>query len=111
VAIHATPANATIRVDGRSVGHESSTQTLPPGTHEIEVSADGYQNFHRSVLLHAGDTVDVQASLDRRSSVLTSPWLWGGIGVVVVGAVAVGVGVAVSQPSYVLGTTGTILRP
>jgi hypothetical protein len=110
ITVQVSPATAVVRIDGRAVGVGSYSGEIAPGSHVVEVTADGYDPTRRQVLIARGDNMVVHASLSHHSSILTSPALWGTVGaVVVVGAVAAILGVVLTPPTYERGNTGTII--
>lgn len=57
VRLEVSPPHAEVRLDGVPVNRSESADTLTvgPGTHEIQVSADGYGSETRSVTVASGD--------------------------------------------------------
>lgn len=90
LAIETGLPRAEIRIDGRIVGHGEYSTDLPAGQYEILVRAEGRQPQRRTISLRPG-------ALQRVSLTLPPPpesrglherwWFWGGIAVVVTGAV------------------------
>ncbi len=93
LAITSIPTGALINVDGKPFGRAPTEGVLPAGTHQVMATADGYLDTPTQAVVAAGATRDVTVTLDRKASVLRSPWFWTVVGVVVVGA-AVGITVA-----------------
>lgn len=62
LAIDATPAAASVRVDGTDRG--AGPYTLPPGEHALEVSAAGFVTDTRTVAVAAGERVSVIVKLE-----------------------------------------------
>lgn len=62
VHIRATPASATIRIDGKD---STASATLPVGEHVVEVSAPGYATVRESVTIKGADSVDMSFELHR----------------------------------------------
>lgn len=104
-------AEFTLRVDG-ATPPESERQNLllVVGEHIIEASAKGYQSERRRINLIGGKPERVVIVLTRipgaedrpaepRRAVYKNPWLWAGVGVVVLGAAALGVGLASRKDS------------
>lgn len=65
ISVDATPAGATIAVDSVSVGHGLWDGRLRAGSHQIEVTADGFLPTKREVSLKAGTREVVKISLER----------------------------------------------
>jgi hypothetical protein len=114
VSLTLSPATAEVQIDGAPLRGASSLRSvrLDPGDHLIAASAVGFVTLTRIAKTEPGGTTplaitlapiaasppaaDRAASLDLgapkgatregSTSVWKSPWLWGGVGVVVVGA-------------------------
>jgi PEGA domain len=89
VIVRADPSNALVRIDGQNVGFGNIEETVRPGTHTLEVSAEGYYRFRRSFEALAGQSQTLRANLSNSRGVAESPWFWLGLG-----ALAAGGGVA-----------------
>jgi hypothetical protein len=63
VRIGALPSGAVLRVDGKQ--QRGSTLSLSAGTHELAISAPGYQSHSETLRLRAGETVAWSPSLTR----------------------------------------------
>jgi hypothetical protein len=110
ISITAAPITATIRIDGRLVGIGSYSDALEPGSHIVEVTADGFEATRRPVVVARGDNIVIHAALSRQRNFLTSPAFLGTAGgVVVVGVVAAVLAVVLTPPSYARGSTGTLI--
>lgn len=72
ISVAPIPSNATVFVDGVSVGNGIWEGHLPTGTHRLEVVAPGHLPFRRDVAVNAGRHEVLRAQLDRD---LSSP-LW-----------------------------------
>jgi hypothetical protein len=111
-------ASAQIVVDGQSIGTGSAGMEIPPGRHVVEARAAGRVTYRDEVNVPAGTTTRIRAHLAAPRSVLTNPWLWTAVGVVVVGgAVATVAGVLSSgtaegvRPPWGVVATGLTLAP
>ncbi|MBI2376400.1 MAG: hypothetical protein HYV07_20565 [Deltaproteobacteria bacterium] len=62
---------------------------LPAGAHTLSARLDGWVPFERSIALVAGQEARFEAQLEEDSSLLGSPWLWIGAGVVLGTTVAI----------------------
>lgn len=89
VTVRSNPSGALVRIDGQNVGFGDIEEIVRPGSHTLEVSADGYYTFRRGFEALAGQSQTLRANLSDRRSVAESPWFWIGMG-----AVAAGGGVA-----------------
>ena len=63
LSVHASRADATIRVDGAEVGRETWTGSVAAGAHHIEVGAPGWKTTSADVDVAAGATVDLPVKL------------------------------------------------
>jgi hypothetical protein len=92
LAIKSDPV-ALVKVDGQPFGRTPTEGVVGAGTHQVDATADGYVDFSSQVVVDAGATKQLTLDLHRKKTLLTSPWFWTIVGVVVVGA-AVGVTLA-----------------
>jgi hypothetical protein len=74
IRVEPTPSNATVFVDGVSVGSGVWEGRLSAGRHLIELTADGHEPFRREVTLEVGRSELLRVALERD---LSSP-LWKG---------------------------------
>jgi len=95
--IQAAPAVASIAVDGVLKGNSPVEVLLPPGSHAVDVSADGYESAHSSVVMEAGGRREVNLSLDKTPPITKRWWFWAGSGLIVAGITTVVV-ILVVQP-------------
>lgn len=109
VTVRPTPSSALVRIDGDDVGFGDVEETVRPGTHTLDVTADGHRPFHRSFEAIVGQPQVLRANLasaDR--SIVESPWFWTGVGVVAVGAgIAAWFLLQDTEPPY-QGTLGSV---
>lgn len=109
------PSGAAISIDGTEWGltPRPDAISLEPGSHRIEVSAEGFETFRSTVVVPAGQTVDVTVEMTARDVAPpaatpsgvdpvetrvdsttdsngpgATPWIVAGTGVVLVGAAA-----------------------
>lgn len=75
-----------MRIDGVSLGHGVIDEPLSEGEHRVEVTLLDHQRFERVVRLSAQRPQRVRVQLSPQPSVARSPWLWTGVGAVVLGA-------------------------
>jgi tetratricopeptide (TPR) repeat protein len=103
LSIGASVEGATVTLDGAKVGLtplQPSTLELNPGTHKLEIAAEGYATFRSSVTLARSQSETVNAQLvslvkvirvEAKAVPVYKRWyLWTAVGVVVVGAVVTG---------------------
>jgi hypothetical protein len=88
VAVNVEQHEATVSIDDEVVGHGSTVWQGSPGAHRVRVEAEGYRPYRRPVTVVAGGDLRVEVSLATlRAPWFQSPWLWGGVGLAVVGGV------------------------
>ncbi|MGE5327700.1 MAG: PEGA domain-containing protein [Deltaproteobacteria bacterium] len=63
VDFRSDPTGADVVVDGSSVGVTPTTQQLSPGLHDIEIHAQGCQNFKRKLRVEPGSHPTVMARM------------------------------------------------
>jgi hypothetical protein len=90
--VESVTPGAIATLDGTVVGALPYDARLPAGDHELVVRAPGHVELHRTVSVSVGADVRVAADLPAESEqLLTSPWLWIGVGTVVVAGAVIGV--------------------
>jgi hypothetical protein len=88
VAVSVDQREATVSIDDEVVGHGTTVWQGSPGPHRVRVEADGYRTFRRPVTVVAGGDLRVEVTLaSARTPWFQSPWLWGGVGLAVIGGV------------------------
>jgi hypothetical protein len=84
--ISASVEGASVTIDGIEVGRylgEAVRQSdIPPGPHEVTITAPGYRTFHRTITVEEGTTLQVEADLESQGGGI-SPFVWVGLGVAV----------------------------
>jgi hypothetical protein len=64
LAVHISPPEAVLTLDGKPVGSAADFhQEVAAGIHELEFSAEGYQNRHYTVTVPAGGEKDMELAL------------------------------------------------
>jgi hypothetical protein len=93
--VAAQPPQAALVVDDGAQPDlgRADTFTLPPGHHTVRVSAEGHEARTLSAEVRPGEVTELAVTLAEADSVLSSPWLWLGVGAVAAG-VAAGVAAA-----------------
>ncbi len=66
LVVEPSVATAAVQIDGQSVGTGRVEQPLPAGDHLVEIQANGYQPFRRTVHLAGSGTTRVDAALTRQ---------------------------------------------
>lgn len=125
VRIVLSPADAQLSIDGTpALSGQENTLTLDPGVHALSVRAAGRKPLDTDVRLEPGEDrtltlaltpeVKVHEEAHEARPLYKNPWLWGGVGVVVIGAVT-GLAVGLSgrdktrpEPAFG-GDTGAVL--
>ena len=112
LVVESRTAGAVVTLDGDVVGAPPFEARLEPGTHELIVRAPGHAELRRTIDIEAGADLRVAADLPEDGNVLTSPWLWIGVGTVVVGAVTFAVlgavGVFTTTDAPLVGDLGIV---
>lgn len=120
LAVEATPASATIEVDGERRGAGSWQSEVAPGEHTVWVRAPGYVPQRRALQVRPGATERLTVSLTAVAAPREEPaitgrwWFWAGATAIVAGAVVAVVLLAQPEPQPFedgsLGFTIQVLR-
>jgi tetratricopeptide (TPR) repeat protein len=99
---------STVKLDGAEIGATPLKEPVEvnPGSHEIEISHEGYSTWKSKVVASPGQLIEVagepksmvkivRVEVDKSTPVYKRWWLWTAIAAVAVVAVGVGVGVGV----------------
>lgn len=108
VRVESNLPNALVRLDGEPVGFGTADETVRPGSHTLEVSAENFSTFRRTFTAVVGENLTVRAVLSDRRTILSSPWFWTGVGAVVVGAVIASIVLLSTTTDPYAGTWGTV---
>jgi hypothetical protein len=88
--ISASVEGARVSVDGIEVGvylGEPIRQAdIPPGPHDVTITAPGYRDFHRTLEVQEGTTLQVEADMESLDRGGIHWMVWVGLGVAVVGS-------------------------
>lgn len=114
LAIDVDPTTATVRIDGRPSGRGNIEVQLEPGAHELEVEAQGYRPYRRSVRVEDAD-VRLRVSLvAQREAGGVSPFVWVGVGLgaaaLIGGAIALGVALGTTREDPYRGSWDTVAQ-
>jgi formylglycine-generating enzyme required for sulfatase activity len=73
IQVESTPAGAKIYLDGNDTGHTTNTTIngIPQGNHAIKLALTGYNDDEQSVMVQAGQTANITATLT--ASVVREP--------------------------------------
>ena len=71
VVVRGAPDGAEISVDGQSWGRTPRPDAIrvEPGSHRVVVTLDGYEDFNSTVVVPAGQTVEVEAAMEASTTV------------------------------------------
>ena len=78
VEVVSVPAGARVSSGARSCVSPCQLR-LPYGMHTVVVEAPGHEAFRQEVSVMAAVPVQVTAELEASGSLISSPWLWGGV--------------------------------
>ena len=75
IQVNSSPSGAQVFLDGRDTGQVTNTTLtgISPGSHEIEVSKEGYVDYTETVSVASGQTARVEATLSKHTIKVTSP--------------------------------------
>lgn len=68
VTVESTPSGADITLDGKYVGSTPSKLEVPLGNHLILVQKVGYSPWQRMVGITAGEAIEVNAEMEKKSA-------------------------------------------
>lgn len=113
--ITADRPTARVLLDGEEVGLGTYVDELPPGSYAIEVRAEGFVPFRRTVELAPGQQRDVQAALTREDTtdLAQEPAFWVvlvGAAALIGGGVALGVALGSQMDAAYGGNTDVVLQ-
>lgn len=89
LSVATTPAGATLTVDDKSFGAAPTEGTIPVGTHAVVAHLDGHQDVTTRVVIEAGQRRGLDLTLPPKKTILSSPFFWGAVGVVLAATVVV----------------------
>jgi hypothetical protein len=99
LAVRSTPVGAIVTVDGKPFGSAPTEGLLSAGTHSVLAHIDGDEDVSTNVVVEAGARREVGLTLHSKKTILSSPYFWGAVGVVVVATVVIVTYAAVTEKS------------
>jgi hypothetical protein len=81
-------SGSMVTVDGIAFGMVPTETPVMPGTHRVHLSHEGYKPTDTTAVVIAGETKQLDLSLEAETPVYKKWWFWTGIGLVVAGGVA-----------------------
>lgn len=75
IQVNSSPSGAQVFLDGRDTGQVTNTTLtgISPGSHEIEVSKEGYMDHTETVSVASGQTARIDATLSKHTIKVTRP--------------------------------------
>ncbi len=75
IQVNSSPSGAQIFLDGSDTGQVTNTTLtgIAPGSHEVEVSKEGYVDYKQTVTVTSGQTARIDATLAKHTISVTSP--------------------------------------
>jgi hypothetical protein len=118
--IDVTPPHAQLQLDGQPVVPNPDGLTVQAGSHLLEASARNYLTDKRQFSVQGGEEQTMRISLNAAvqatetatasTSLVRSPWLWTGVGVVAVGLGIAAVFLLRPSPRQEIGAVPTSLQ-
>jgi len=102
LSVRTSLTGAEVFVDDKRIGIAPIDTNVPRGTHRVVVRRADYQPYETSVVVAAGGSKTITATLES-GSIVTRWWFWGGVGAVVATGIVVTIA-AVSERSPDSGT-------
>lgn len=84
--VRSKPSSDTSAVDGKKYGGTPLELSLPPGSHTISLSRDGYRDIDTQAVLGRGERKVVDLTFEKSPGIASRWWFWTIVGVVVIGA-------------------------
>lgn len=104
--VQATPPLAVISVDGAPKGNSPVELSLPPGSHVVDVRADGHESTRVPFVMEAGGRKEFHLTLEQTPPITKRWWFWAGAGAAVVGITTAAI-ILIAQPEQA-SSKGTI---
>lgn len=90
LTVRVDPVSARVNVGGRREPELGSSAIfyLPPGEYPVQASLEGYESVETQVSLLRGEQRELDLTLEKDGSFVSSPWFWVTMGLLVGGAAA-----------------------
>jgi hypothetical protein len=106
VTVRSSLAGAKVACDGKAEGTVPTEVVVAPGTHQFELTLDGYRPARTSVVVAAGERRSIDLGLEAEAPITKKWWFWTGLGVLAAGATVVVIALS-TERSPDTGTAGT----
>ncbi len=91
LVVRSQVSGSLVTVDGIAFGMVPTDTPVMPGTHRVHLSHEGYKPTDSTAVIAAGETKQLDLSMEAETPVYKKWWFWTGIGLVVAGGVATGI--------------------
>ncbi len=91
LVVRSPVSGSLVTVDGIAFGMVPTETPVMPGTHRVHLSHEGYKATDSTAVVAAGDTKQLDLSMEAETPIYKKWWFWTGIGLVVAGGVATGI--------------------
>lgn len=86
VTVRSPVAGARVALDHKPEGTVPTEIAVTPGSHDVELTLDGYRALRTSVSVAAGEKRTLDLTLETEAPITKKWWFWTGLGVLAVGA-------------------------
>lgn len=100
LVVRSAVAGSLVTVDGIAFGMVPTDTPVMPGTHRVHLSHEGYKPTDSTAVIAAGETKQLDLSLEAETPVYKKWWFWTGIGLVVAGGVATGIALTTEKSPH-----------
>ena len=97
LAVVVEPPAARVTIDGKFEGNAPLELVLPAGTHDLSITAAGYDPISSKAVVKADARADVRLTLHETPGLTSRWWFWAGVGTVVVAGVVVGIALSTDR--------------
>jgi hypothetical protein len=99
LAVAVDPPAARVTIDGKVEGNAPLELVLPVGTHELTITAPGYEPLSSKAVVKADARADVRLTMQETPGITSRWWFWAGVGTVVVAGVVVTIALTTDRPA------------